>query len=144
MSDFLRAEAYEQAFGVSLSERFRRFLEGERLRFDGALADLPSYGDPMELWFDGQDLESFVNDDWPDWGDDGCPYGHISATEIEFSGPLDGWVPLATIGEEQAQVLVCHAASADCAVAMWEHETGELVPVAPSLDTFLSALRPSP
>lgn len=94
----------------------------------------------MEVWFDGAELESFINDDWPDTDDDGNPYGHPSATEIDFDDDFAGWVPLATIGMEESQVLLCKVTDPACPVAMWEHETGEPEPVADSLDAFLSSL----
>lgn len=134
------AAAYEAAFNLKLSPRFKRFLEKERMRYDGRMAQLPSYRDPIEVWFDGAALESFVNDDWPDFDDDGNPYGHPEATEIEFTGPLAGWVPLATLGDEEPQILLCEASDAQCAVGMWEHETDEVYRIASSLDGFLASL----
>lgn len=141
MSDHFRIESIEQNFGVTLPDRYRRFLRDEREAHSGKMADLPNYGEPIEIYFDGVQLESFLHDDWPDFDDDGVPYGHPSATEVDFEETFKGWVPLATIGEEESQILLCNVTAADCPVAMWEHEVDEALPVADSLDEFLSALK---
>lgn len=139
MTDFFTKAAYAEAFGVEIGERFARFLEHERDDHDGHLAQLPTYGVALPVWFGGEALESFVNDDWPDFDEEGMPYGHVSAVEIDFDD-FPGWVPLATLGEEESQVLLCKADEAVCPVAMWDHETGELAPVAATLDAFLASL----
>ena len=79
--------------------------------------------------------------DWPDFDEEsGMPYGHTSATEIDFENDLQGWIPLATIGEEESQVLLCRVDDPVCPVGMWEHETNSVVAVADSLDDFLASL----
>ena len=141
MSDeYFNPAAYEAAFGVQVCERFARFLAGERHDYDGRTAELPTYGFAVPLWFDGPQLESFVRDDWPDEDDDGMPYGHPSATEIDFEDDFAGWVPLATLDEEESQVLLCRAGEPPCEVALWSGESSEAMPLSRSLDAFLAGL----
>ena len=136
MSDFINAQTLEETYGVTLPERYLRFLANEVGTRSGWLANLGTYRDPMPVYFDSDALESFVNDDWPE---DDQEYGHISATEIEWSSH-PGCVPFATIGDEEAPFLVCCITEAACPVLIWEPDDGSLTPIADSLDDFLAGL----
>lgn len=124
-------------FGLALSERYRRFLIGERAQLGRVFAVLPSYASAMPIAFDGDALASFFHDDWPE---DRPGYAHPYVSEVELGEAAGGWIPLATIGSEEAQFLVVRAADEACPVAMWEHETDRFVPCAPTLDSFLNSL----
>lgn len=143
MTDVLSVESYSEAYGFVPCDRFRRFTTSEREQYDGREVELPHDAEPQEVRFTGSDIESFLNEDWPDEPDPetGMPYGHISATEIDFERKFKGWVPLATLGEESARVLVCRADTEACPVALWESEDDTLYPLAESLDAFLSELK---
>lgn len=141
MSEYLNVDAIEQKFDLRLPARFRSFLASNPEELSGKKCSLPHYQNPMAVYFDGTELESFINDDWPDFDEEsGMPYGHTSATEIDFENDLQGWIPLATIGEEESQVLLCRVDDPVCPVGMWEHETNSVVAVADSLDDFLASL----
>ncbi len=84
-------------------------------KYDGWYADVPSYGQPMQVRFNKRALAN-----------------HPSVDSLPA-----GWEPLATLGSEESQVLAINAAGA---IGMFEHETGKVVPVAVSLDVFLANL----
>lgn len=94
------------------SSRHLKFFATEAARHEGRYVDLPSYERPLRLSFAKR------------------PRHELPA----------GWVPLAAIGSEEPQFLAVHTEDAAARVAMWEHETGALVPVAASLDAFLASL----
>lgn len=102
-----------------MSPRFRRYLQGTEPRdHEGRFALVPSYERPMQVHLEGRALERLK----------------------KHAPQRDGWVPLATLGREEPQYLVVEATDPVCPVAMWEHETGKLVPCADSLDAFLEHL----
>jgi hypothetical protein len=137
MNKFINPSSIEAKFHVTLPKRYKDFLEkGENEKYDGWFGEIPSYEGLTQVFFTGKDLESFINDEWPD--DDS--YGHPSATMNIFEDDL-GYVPLATIGKEEEQFLVADASEGKCPVFMWEHETGEFEPVSDSLDKFLKSLK---
>lgn len=53
----------------------------------------------------------------------------------------EGWLPFAALADE-AQFLAIRT-EAPFAVAMWEHETGEFMPLAPSVEAFAASLLPN-
>ncbi|MBP6838197.1 MAG: hypothetical protein KA190_12870 [Kofleriaceae bacterium] len=136
MSRYLEPAHVAATFSLVLSKRYLRFLAKERADLGPRFARLPTYEHAMPVAFAGAALDSFFHDDWPA---DDPSYGHPSATEAELGG-AGGWVPLATIGDEEPQFLVVRAGDEACPVAMWEHETGGFVPCAASLDAFLEVL----
>jgi tetratricopeptide (TPR) repeat protein len=119
-------------FALPLADRYRRFLTDERPGLGRRFAILPSYQGAMPVCFEGRALESFFHDG-------GAGPAHPSASEAELGG-AGGWVPLATIGDDEAQFLAVRAGEPACPVAMWEHETGEFVRCAATLDAFLAGL----
>jgi hypothetical protein len=136
MSKYFDAELVQERFNVPLSERYRRFLKRKEWRkYDGLMAE-GLYGNPIAVRFQGEELESFFHDDWPA---DAGTYGHVAAPEIKLGGS-EGWVPLATLGEEESQFLVVKADDEACPVALYEYEDQELVRVADTLDGFLKGL----
>jgi hypothetical protein len=144
MSDGLSSETYAEALGVTLPARLRRFIDHERDDYDGREALLPNYDGPVEVWFVGTELASFVLDDWPDEDEEGEPFlAHPTASELDFDGDLRGWVPLATLGIDDMQVLLVRVDDPACPVGLWWHEDESVLPVADSLDAFLGALTES-
>lgn len=62
--------------------------------------------------------------------------------ENEVDGErCEGWLPLAELVDEPQFLTVFR--DAPFAVGMWEHETGEVMPVAPAIDAFVAALLPT-
>lgn len=121
----------ERKYHVKLDAPLRRFLETNQWRARDAriIATLPTYrADPhtnLKIRF-GEFAVAEAAADWNvDWR------------------VFDGWLPLASLvassGDVEQQFLVVHAV-APHRVAMWEHETGALVPVVDSLDELLATL----
>lgn len=141
MSDGLTSDTYADELGVSLPGRLRRFIDEEREEHDGRAASLPNYDEPVEVWFVGSELASFVLDDWPEEDEDGEPFlAHPMASELDFDDDLRGWVPLATLGIDDMQVLLARVDDPACPVGLWWHEDEAVIPVADSLDAFLAGL----
>lgn len=134
---YFEAAHIAKQFGLALSKRYERFLATERAALGRKFAVLPSYENAIQVAFDGPSLTSFFHDDWPE---DEPGYAHPYASEVELGAAGGGWIPLATIGTEEAQFLVVRAGDEACPVAMWEHETDAFVPCAPTLDSFLGSL----
>ena len=89
----------------------------------------------------GTELASFVLDDWPDEDEDGEPFlPHPMASELDFADALQGWVPLATLGMDDMQVLLVRIDDPACPVGLFWHEDETVLPVADSLDAFLASL----
>lgn len=135
MSRYFQASHIAATFGITLSQRYLRFLDKERPSVGRTFAVLPSYEGAMPVAFDGAPLESFFRGDLEEETDQ----DHPSADEAELGG-AGGWIPLATIGVEEPQFLVVRAAEEPCPVAMWEHETGDYVLCSSTLDAFLASL----
>lgn len=133
MSEVLRSKYVTKRFGVELGERYRRFLtSNEWQTLDGRYALVPTYASALRVRFLGIQLESFFRDE-P--GDE----MHPAATEAELGGE-GGWIPLATLGDEESTFLAVRANEHACPVGMWEPETKTWRPCADSLDAFLAAL----
>jgi hypothetical protein len=140
-TDGLTSATYAAQLGATLPARLRRFVDRERDAHDGRLAALPHYDDPVAVSFTGSELASFVLEDWPDDDEDGEPFlPHPMASELDFEGALRGWVPLATLGMDDMQVLLARVDDPACPVGLWWHEDEVVLPVADSLDAFLAAL----
>lgn len=138
MSQWLTPEWISKQFELTLCPVYTQFLNEKRYKeLSGKWSDIPGYRHALEVWFEGEELESFLYDDWPT---DRDYYGHSSAVEVRFE-EFPGWLPLATLGQEEAQFLLVQVSEEAAPVAMWEHETNTLVPVAPSLSEFLNQLR---
>jgi len=137
MSKYFTPKRVMAAFNVTLAPRYEQFLtKKEWQKYDGRFADVPSYQKPLQVHLTGQQLESFFHDEWPE---DEPDYGHPSATEVDLGGK-EGWVPLATLGDEEPQFLVVNVNETKCPVAMWEHESARFVACAQTLDAFLASL----
>lgn len=132
VSRYLEPSYVSTRFALALSERYRRFLLEERAGLGRRFAVLPTYRGAMPVWFEGPGLESFFHDGGPG-------AGHPSASEAALGG-ASGWVPLATLGDDEPQFLAVRAGEPACPVAMWEHETGAFVRCASTLDGFLAGL----
>ena len=141
MRDGLSSNNYTEDLGVELPERLRRFIDEEREDYDGFYAPLPNYEEPAEVTFVGSELASFVLADWPEEDEDGEPFlAHPSASELDFEDELRGWVPLASLGIDDMQVLLARIDDPACPVGLWWHEDETVLPVASSLDAFLASL----
>lgn len=141
MSDGLSSNIYIEELGVDLPERLRRFIDEEREAHDGRCAVLPNYEEPAEVSFVGSELASFVLADWPEEDEGGEPFlPHPSSSELDFEETLIGWVPLATLGIDDMQVLLARIDDPACPVGLWWHEDETVLPVAKSLDAFLAGL----
>ena len=139
---FFSSDVYEATFAVPLCSRFRRFLdEGEHAELSGAMVELPTADEPLTVFFDGEPLESIVNDDWPADDDPSRdePYGHPVAEAIDFQ-ELPGWVPLATIAADEEHVLLAKADVEPVVVAVWKNQSESLRLVNEDLDAFLADL----
>lgn len=133
MSEILRTKYVTKRFGVELGERYRRFLTSKEWQtLDGRYALVPTYASALRVGFQGKQLESFFRDE-P--GDE----MHPAATEADLGGE-GGWIPLATLGDEEPTFLAVRANEHACPVGMWEPETKTWKPCADSLDGFLAAL----
>jgi hypothetical protein len=130
-SRFSAIETLERTYHVKLDAPLRSFVETKQWRALDArfVATLPSYlADPhtnLKIRF-GELAIAQAAADWNvDWK------------------RFEGWLPLAQLvassGDVEQQFLVVHA-TAPHRVAMWEHETGKLVPVVASLDELLASL----
>ena len=99
----------------NFSPRYERFLPGKKAKQDeGRWSQVPFYEAPQKLKFSGKEL------------------AQLDARE--------GWVPLATLGQEEARYFVVKAGDSACPVALWEPERETFTPHAHSLDSFLASL----
>lgn len=147
MSGSINAGVVAAAFHVTPSARYRRFLtKREWIKVNGWYAVLPHYAVPLKVRFDGALLESFFRDrdedDSHEAGDEKAAT-HPATTEAELGGTA-GWVPLATLGEEEPTFLAVRGGDEACPVAIWEPERKRFLPVIDSLDAWLKSLAPTP
>jgi hypothetical protein len=125
------------ALGVRLPARYERYLSsGEWQACEGLWCEVPGYQSAMRLSFSGPELAGFFEGDEADGKH---PASLSSASEAPLGGP-QGWVPLATLGQEEARFLALSTLDANCPVAIWQPSTGTFTPVSHSLDAFLASL----
>ncbi len=137
MSEWLNPVWISKQFEVPLSLVYLRFLQEQQgTAFSFNTAQLPTYQEKMSVWFEGEELESFLYDDWPE---EKPNYGHPVAVEIELKG-FPGWVPLATLGQKENSFLLVKADHPAAPISLWDYDTGTLLPVAESLKTCLEEL----
>ena len=131
-NDFSRSPHLESNYNVKLATQLQDFPATKHWRAsDGRLlATLPTYpSDPHT------NLK--------------IRYGDIAVADAAVDWQVDwhhfeGWRPFASLigtsDEPEQQFLVVHCV-APHPIAMWEHATGKLVPVADSLDELLALLQ---
>jgi hypothetical protein len=106
-------------FHTSLAARLETFLLTQREAVEGFWADA-LFQAPIQVHFSGPEYARLVR--------------------ARAAEPFEGWVPLATLGREEACFLAVQTSRPECPVAMWEPDTNTYTPYADSLEAFLAAL----
>ncbi len=119
------ARRIEERFGIAVPARYLEFIESdEYLKHQGKFAvDLIGYAKDVKLKvrFDHKSLVDLFQEN------------DISQSEVPEL------IPFAQL-ESEPQFFVIDISAPECAVSLWEHETGAFNPYAESLDKFLGAL----
>jgi hypothetical protein len=116
-------DALEKTLGRALPPRYRLFAEGTQIKDYRGLwcAGLPGY-----------DPKAAFKVKFPEPG-----FSLFEEQEVERKNHPDH-LPLCSLDKEPQFLAV--KLDPDCPVEMWEHETGQFRPYAPSLDAFLKML----